>query len=79
MSGIIGTIFRVLKLFFYWGMSLLGIAILLVQSPIPGTDQNTTNAIGVILFVLGVVFERMFTEDNRTRRQARIWKKEMNR
>ena len=79
MSGIIRALFRVLKLFFLWGMSLLGVAILINQSPIPGTDQNTTNIIGFILLVVGVALERMFTEDNRTRRQARIWKKEMNR
>ena len=79
MSGVLASLIRVFKLLFSWGLSLLGIAVFINPTPIPGTDKSTSNMIAFVMIVIGGVMARWFTTENEERRRARIWKKEWER
>jgi len=77
ISSAISRLFHVIKLLFFWGISIVGFALLVYSKPIPGTDQPTTTIIALLLIGVGGALARIFTENNRVRRHAKIWKKEM--
>jgi hypothetical protein len=76
VSGVLRSIFRLLKGLFFWEISFLGVVIIITPEPIPGTDKKTSIIIGLTLIGIGGALARMFTRDNIERRKAKIWKKE---